>query len=155
MNFFLSWLQGCGFALIWSGSGSSILGWIQIRIRIHSGSRALMTKKIYSWKRQKKFLPPWIRIRTPDPDPLTRLNPDPIRFRIRNPDWLCPLVREPSQDIDDKVVLLGEERKAVLRGWQEKGDWLRQVSQLYFTLLWIFGQCSAIRSTISFRRWLG
>jgi hypothetical protein len=45
------------------------------------------------------------------------------------------LVREPSQDIDDKVVLLGEERKAVLRGWQEKGDWLRQVSQLYFTLL--------------------
>jgi hypothetical protein len=31
------------------------------------------------------FLPSWIRI--PDPDPLTRLNPDPfrIRIRIRNP----------------------------------------------------------------------
>jgi hypothetical protein len=32
-------------------------------------------------------LPSWIRsrIRIPDPDPLTRLNPDPIRIRIRNP----------------------------------------------------------------------
>jgi hypothetical protein len=58
------------------------------------------------------------------------------------------LVREPSQDIDDKVVLLGEERKAVLRGWQEKGDWLRQVSPPFFSR--VFGQCSAIRSTISF-----
>jgi hypothetical protein len=28
------------------------------------------------------FLPSWIRI--PDPDPQTRLNPDPIRIRIRN-----------------------------------------------------------------------
>jgi hypothetical protein len=33
------------------------------------------------------FLPSWIRIRNPntDPDPLTRLNSDPIRIRIRNP----------------------------------------------------------------------
>jgi hypothetical protein len=31
------------------------------------------------------FLPSWIRIRIPDPDPLTRLNPDP--FQIRNPDY--------------------------------------------------------------------
>jgi hypothetical protein len=33
------------------------------------------------------FLPSWIRIRIPntDPDPLTRLNTDPIRIRIRNP----------------------------------------------------------------------
>ncbi len=30
-------------------------------------------------------LPSWIRIRIPDPDPLARLNPDPIRIRIRNP----------------------------------------------------------------------
>jgi hypothetical protein len=44
-------------------------------------------------------------------------------------------LREPSQDIDDKVVLLGEERKAVLRGWQEKGDWLRQVSPPFFSLV--------------------
>jgi hypothetical protein len=29
------------------------------------------------------FLPSWIRI--PDPDPLTRLNPDPLRIQIRNP----------------------------------------------------------------------
>ncbi len=28
---------------------------------------------------------PLIRIRIPDPDPLNRLNPDPIRIRIRNP----------------------------------------------------------------------
>jgi hypothetical protein len=32
------------------------------------------------------------------------------------------------------VVLLGEERKAVLRGWQEKGDWLRQVSPPFLSL---------------------
>ncbi len=30
------------------------------------------------------FLPSWIRIRI-DPDPLTRLNTDPIRIRICNP----------------------------------------------------------------------
>ncbi len=38
------------------------------------------------------FLPSWIRIRIPNPDPgtLTRLNPDPIgiRIRIRNPGYL-------------------------------------------------------------------
>ncbi len=38
------------------------------------------------------FLPSWIRIRIPnaDPDPLTRLNPDPIgiRIRIRNPEYI-------------------------------------------------------------------
>ncbi len=35
------------------------------------------------------FLPSWIRIRIPNtdhPDPLTWLNPDPIRIRLRNPD---------------------------------------------------------------------
>jgi hypothetical protein len=33
-------------------------------------------------------LPSWIRIRIPntDPDPLARLNTDPIRIRIRNPE---------------------------------------------------------------------
>ncbi len=47
--------QGCRSAFISSGSGSSILGWIPIRIRIQYGSRALMTKK---WKKitaEKKF----------------------------------------------------------------------------------------------------
>jgi len=38
--------------------------------------------------------------------------------------------RQPSQDIEEKINSLGEERKAVLRGWQEKGDWLRQVRDL-------------------------
>ncbi len=44
------WNQGCGSAFISSGSGSSILGWtpIRIRIRIQSGSMALMTK---NWKK--------------------------------------------------------------------------------------------------------
>ncbi len=36
------------------------------------------------------FLPSWIRILIPDPDPLTRLNPDPIRIRIRNPAEFSP-----------------------------------------------------------------
>ncbi len=118
-------MQGCGSAFISSGSGSSILSRIPIRIRIQSGSRALMTKnwrrkitagkkikfflKIYlslglhkerpsyrrslqlskeviqdfkTWTLKKffffcgSFLPSWIRIRIPNPDPLTRLNPD-------------------------------------------------------------------------------
>ena len=38
--------------------------------------------------------------------------------------------RQPSQEMEEKVRGLGEERKAVLRGWQEKGDWLRQVRDL-------------------------
>ncbi len=42
------YMQSCGSAFISSGSGSSILGWIPIRIRIQSGSRALMTK---NWKK--------------------------------------------------------------------------------------------------------
>ncbi len=50
--------QGCGSAFISSGSGSSILGWIPIRIQYGSGSRAFMTKnwenKNYSWKKKKK-----------------------------------------------------------------------------------------------------
>ncbi len=128
--------QGCGPAFISPGSGSSILGWILIRIQC--GSRALMTKNwkkiqlkkknfgskttIYlslglhkerpryrrslqlsketiqhfkTWTLKKKyyfcgsFLPSWIRIRIPNPDPLIRLNPDAIRIRIqiriRNP----------------------------------------------------------------------
>ncbi len=120
--------------LIRYGSGSSILGWIPIRIQF--GSRVLMTKnwkKIHSWKRKLifftskttiflslglhkgrpsyrrrlqlskeniqhfktwifliffyfygTFLPSWIRILNTDPDPLTWLNSDPIRIRIRN-----------------------------------------------------------------------
>ncbi len=46
-----SLVQGCGSAFISSGSGSSILGWIPIRIQ--SGFRALITKNLkknYSWK---------------------------------------------------------------------------------------------------------
>ncbi len=31
------------------------------------------------------FLPSWIRIQILNPDPQTRLSPDPIRIRIRNP----------------------------------------------------------------------
>jgi hypothetical protein len=40
------------------------------------------------------FLPSWIRNRIPntDPDPLTWLNPDPIRIRIRNPACPCRVV---------------------------------------------------------------
>ncbi len=121
--------QGCESAFISSGSGSSIFGWIPIRIRIQYGSRALITKNLKkitakklnffgiknynlpiprppqrTFKLQKKpsalkrghptlqnmnflkfFLLLWVifALLYPDPDPLTRLNPDPIRIRIR------------------------------------------------------------------------
>ena len=38
--------------------------------------------------------------------------------------------RQPVQETEEKINSLGEERKAVLRGWLEKGDWLRQVRDL-------------------------
>ena len=38
--------------------------------------------------------------------------------------------RQPGQETEEKVNQLGEDRKAVLRGWQEKGDYLRQVRDL-------------------------
>jgi len=40
--------QGCGSVFIFSGSGYRVWGWIPIRIRIQSGSRALMSK---NWKK--------------------------------------------------------------------------------------------------------
>ena len=38
--------------------------------------------------------------------------------------------REPGHETEEKINSLGEERKAVLREWQDKGDWLRQVKNL-------------------------
>ncbi len=49
--------QGFGSILIFSGSGSIVWGWRSIRIRIQSGSRALMTKnwKILQLKKKLNF----------------------------------------------------------------------------------------------------
>ncbi len=44
--------EKAGFVFIWSGSGSSILGWITIQPLIQSGSRVLMTKKFCYQKLQ-------------------------------------------------------------------------------------------------------
>ncbi len=51
--------QCFGFVFIWYGSGSSILGWIPIWIRIQSGSRVLMTKN-WKWGRSsyRRFCQP-------------------------------------------------------------------------------------------------
>ncbi len=46
--FTIDYSQDYGSAFIWSGSGSSILGWISIRIQIRSWSRVLMAK---NWKK--------------------------------------------------------------------------------------------------------
>jgi hypothetical protein len=43
--------QGCGSAFISSGSGSSILGWIPIRIQGFNDQN--LKKKKYSWKKKK------------------------------------------------------------------------------------------------------
>ncbi len=53
-----TWRQGCGSAFIssGSGSGSSILGWIPIRIRIQSGSRALMSKNWQKITAEKNYI---------------------------------------------------------------------------------------------------
>ncbi len=96
--------QGCESVFISSGSGSSILGWtpiqIRIRVRIQSGSRALMTKNRKKITSESFFFNPKNAIYIslglhilldPDPNPQIRLNPDPIRIRIRirNPGHGC------------------------------------------------------------------
>ncbi len=50
VKYFRITIQGCGSVFIFSGSGSGsrVWGWIPVRIRIQSGSRALMTK---NWKK--------------------------------------------------------------------------------------------------------
>ncbi len=73
---YVAFKQGFGSGFIWYGSGSSILGWIPIRIQ--SGSRVFYDQnceKIYSWKKLNflnflnffyfsgSFLPSRIRIR--------------------------------------------------------------------------------------------
>ncbi len=122
--------HGCGSAFISSGSRSSILSWIPIRIQYGPGIRIqgfndqilkkiLAEKKIISktsiylslglhkerpsYRRSLQLSKEAIQhfkiwtlnifstfrgnfvLLDPDPDPLTRLNPDPVRIRIRNP----------------------------------------------------------------------
>ena len=130
------------------GSGSSILGWIPIRIqRIQSGSRGFdgqKLKKNYSWKKfvicfwskttvylslglhkgrpsckrslqlSKEniqhfktwnfliFLLLWIIFALPDP--LTRLNRDPIRIRNHWPDWIRILFGSGSATLNFTMV---------------------------------------------------
>ncbi len=46
------------------------------------------------------------QITNPDPDPLTRLNPDPIRIHIRNPVWNRSeqeCIRDPFIYVDHSV----------------------------------------------------
>ncbi len=82
--------QGCGSVFIWSGS--SILGWIPIRIRIQgfddqNWKKCSAGKKSSTLKHEiSKFYILLLVIYTlQGPDPLTRLNPDLIRIRISNP----------------------------------------------------------------------
>ena len=42
--------------------------------------------------------------------------------------------RQLSQETEEKINSLGKRRKAVSRGWQEKGDWLRQVRDLQLVI---------------------
>ncbi len=64
--------QGCGSVFIWYGSGSTILGWIPIRIRIQSGSnpdprfwwpeiekKLQLKKKLFFFYQKLKFTYPW------------------------------------------------------------------------------------------------
>jgi hypothetical protein len=61
-----SFFQGCGSAFISSWSGSSVLGWIPIRIQ--SGSGALMTKNLRK-KLQLKILFYFLDQKLPVPFP--------------------------------------------------------------------------------------
>jgi hypothetical protein len=59
--------------------------WIRIRIRIRSGT---LVRREHSALQNMNFLNfflLWVIFALLDPDPLTRLNPDPVWIRIRNP----------------------------------------------------------------------
>ncbi len=67
---------------------------LQFTYPLASIKKVQVTEEAFSSKNMKfynffllcgSFLLSWIRIRIPDPDQLTRLNPDPIGIRIRNP----------------------------------------------------------------------
>jgi hypothetical protein len=55
------------------------------------------------------FLPSWTRIRipNPDPDPLTRLNPDQIRTRIRDPDsnTVLPVQAATGEEVPEQIMV--------------------------------------------------
>ncbi len=60
------------------------------RRRLQLSKEAIQHFKTWTFTKKNfyfcgSFLPSWIRIPNPDPDPLARLNTDPIRIRIRNP----------------------------------------------------------------------
>jgi hypothetical protein len=68
---------------------------IYISLGLHKGQTKNYKRSLLLLKENMKFLnffyfcgsllPSWIRIPNADTDPLTRLNPDPIRIRVRNP----------------------------------------------------------------------
>ncbi|XP_066955513.1 spectrin beta chain, non-erythrocytic 5 isoform X7 [Macrobrachium rosenbergii] len=54
-------------------------------------------------------------------DEFNELNQLGEKLVKRNPDF---------DEVQEKMALLGEEQRAIHRGWQEKGDWLRQCMDL-------------------------
>lgn len=43
---------------------------------------------------------------------------------------LCLLFHKNASTLPQQMAQLGEEQRAIHRGWQEKGDWLRQCMDL-------------------------
>ncbi len=74
------------------------------------------------------FLPSWIRIPNPDQDPLTQLNPYPIRIRIqiriRNPAWIRIPNPDPLTQLNPEPIRIRIRNPAWI--------WIQQL-----TLMWI------------------
>ncbi len=100
-NFF----QGFGSVFIWYGSGSSILGWILIRIRIQSGSRVLMTKteknlqlkKITFFFQKLQFTYPYASIKDVQVNPALQNKNVTIFFLLL---WVIFALLDPDPDPD-------------------------------------------------------
>jgi hypothetical protein len=70
---------------------------------------ALQTMKFLNFSNfGGSFFTSWIRIRIPntDPDPLTRLSPDPIRIRIRNPAGKSRIQNDTTDRKDESYTYL-------------------------------------------------
>jgi hypothetical protein len=80
--------QGCGSVFIWygSGSGSSILGWIPIRIRIQSGAKGFddqIFKKVLQLKKITFYLIKNYNL--PIPRPPSKLQKKPLALKRKHP----------------------------------------------------------------------
>ncbi len=126
--------QGCGSAFISSGSGSSILGWIPIRIQCFNDEklekRGHPTLQITNLKKKFYFCHLWVIFALLDPDPDSESGSG-IRIRIHWPDWIRIRIRSPAYNL----IIRGADQLFFM--W----SWIRIPREIVFDLSVVYNQC--------------